>query len=71
MKLFISIVIVLILGALIGFIIFAYDPFGLRYEYVAPGNSVGFYRIDRLSGKISICAPWGGLTDPPKPTICK
>jgi len=56
MKILISIVIVLILGALIGYALFAYDPFGLKYDYLI-SNGSWFYRIDKFTGETLLCRP--------------
>ena len=45
----------LIIGIIIGFVIFAFTPIGLRYELItnSPGNL--FYRIDKWTGETQFC----------------
>lgn len=56
MKKFIGLLIVLILGIIIGFVLFAYVPLGFRYEYLLIGNGF-FYRVDKFTGTIVSCRP--------------
>lgn len=63
MKNILSILFVLIIGIIIGFLFFAYAPLGFRYEYLQTGDGLSFYRVDRFTGVVTFCGLRGSLRD--------